>query len=58
MFFPIRQALAYVGGSSRVELPRVVERETVKEDGAVVKRCVRDAQRWRDCNIKIKKSFH
>lgn len=34
------QALDNIGGCSRVERPRVVERETVTEDGSVVKRCV------------------
>lgn len=43
MFFSIHQALEYIGGCSRVERPRVVERGTVKEDGTVVKRCVREA---------------
>lgn len=42
MFSSIHQALEYIGGCSRVERPRVVERETVKEDGTVVKRCVRE----------------
>lgn len=41
VFFPVHQALGYIGGCGRVERPRVVGRETVKEDGgAVVKRCV------------------
>lgn len=34
------QALGYISGFSRAELPHVVERETVKEDGTVVRRCV------------------
>ncbi|XP_053275302.1 ankyrin-2 [Pleuronectes platessa] len=33
-----KQALGYISGSSRTELPHVVERETVKEDGTVVRR--------------------
>lgn len=33
-----KQALGYVSGFSRTELPHVVERETVKEDGTVVRR--------------------
>ncbi|XP_041789906.1 ankyrin-3-like [Chelmon rostratus] len=33
-----RQALGYISGFSRTELPHVVERETVKEDGTVVRR--------------------
>lgn len=32
------QALGYISGFSRAELPHVVERETVKEDGTVVRR--------------------
>lgn len=38
--FSWHQALGYISGSSRTELPHVVERETVKEDGTVVRRCV------------------
>ncbi|KAM7010035.1 uncharacterized protein LKV04_001897 isoform 3-T3 [Tautogolabrus adspersus] len=33
-----KQALGYMSGFSRTELPHVVERETVKEDGTVVRR--------------------
>ncbi|XP_010771527.1 ankyrin-2-like isoform X2 [Notothenia coriiceps] len=33
-----KQALGYISGFSRAELPHVVERETVKEDGTVVRR--------------------
>lgn len=33
------QALRYLSNSG-AELPRVVERETIKEDGTVVRRCV------------------
>ncbi|XP_068583883.1 ankyrin-2-like isoform X2 [Cebidichthys violaceus] len=33
-----KQALGYISGFSRTELPRVVERKTVKEDGTVVRR--------------------
>ncbi|XP_070768375.1 ankyrin-2 [Enoplosus armatus] len=33
-----KQALGYISGFSRTELPHVVERETVKEDGTVVRR--------------------
>ncbi|XP_040891162.1 ankyrin-2 [Toxotes jaculatrix] len=33
-----KQALGYVSGFSRTELPHVVERETIKEDGTVVRR--------------------
>ncbi|XP_039654679.1 ankyrin-2 isoform X5 [Perca fluviatilis] len=33
-----KQALGYISGSSRTELPHVVERETVREDGTVVRR--------------------
>ncbi|KAM8771887.1 uncharacterized protein ank2a isoform 3-T3 [Acanthopagrus schlegelii] len=33
-----KQALGYISGSSRTELPLVVERETLKEDGTVVRR--------------------
>ncbi|XP_060939609.1 ankyrin-2-like [Limanda limanda] len=33
-----KQALGYINGSSRTQLPHVVERETVKEDGTVVRR--------------------
>ncbi|XP_075886948.1 ankyrin-2 isoform X3 [Nelusetta ayraudi] len=33
-----KQALSYLSGSSRKELPLVVERETIKEDGTVVRR--------------------
>ncbi|TNN78757.1 Ankyrin-2 [Liparis tanakae] len=33
-----KQALGYLSGFSRTELPLVVERETVKEDGTVVRR--------------------
>ncbi|XP_035492829.2 ankyrin-2 isoform X3 [Scophthalmus maximus] len=33
-----KQALAYISGFSRAELPHVVERETIKEDGTVVRR--------------------
>ncbi|XP_029299388.1 ankyrin-3 [Cottoperca gobio] len=33
-----KQALGYISGFSRTELPPVVERETVKEDGTVVRR--------------------
>ncbi|KAG7238383.1 hypothetical protein INR49_030890, partial [Caranx melampygus] len=32
------QALGYISGFSKAELPHVVERETVKEDGTVVRR--------------------
>ncbi|XP_053182481.1 ankyrin-2-like [Scomber japonicus] len=34
-----KQALCYISGFTRSELPRVVETETVKEDGTVVRRC-------------------
>ncbi|KAK1886178.1 Ankyrin-2 [Dissostichus eleginoides] len=33
-----KQALGYISGFSRAELPHLVERETVKEDGTVVRR--------------------
>ncbi|XP_008276677.1 ankyrin-2-like isoform X2 [Stegastes partitus] len=33
-----KQALGYLSGLSRTELPHVVERETVREDGTVVRR--------------------
>ncbi|XP_037619694.1 ankyrin-2 isoform X2 [Sebastes umbrosus] len=33
-----KQALGYISGFSRTELPHVVERETFKEDGTVVRR--------------------
>ncbi|XP_036970833.1 ankyrin-2-like [Acanthopagrus latus] len=33
-----KQALGYISGSSTTELPLVVERETLKEDGTVVRR--------------------
>ncbi|XP_029355352.1 uncharacterized protein LOC115041744 isoform X3 [Echeneis naucrates] len=33
-----KQALGYLGGFIRTELPHVVEKETVKEDGTVVRR--------------------
>ncbi|KAM9363685.1 ankyrin-2 [Symphorus nematophorus] len=33
-----KQALGYISGFSRTELPHVVERETVKEDGTVIRR--------------------
>ncbi|XP_034463092.1 ankyrin-2 [Hippoglossus hippoglossus] len=33
-----QQALGYISGLSRTELPHVVEKETVKEDGTVVRR--------------------
>lgn len=39
-FFGCNQALSYLSGHSKTELPLVVERETIKEDGTVVRRCV------------------
>ncbi|XP_032355951.1 ankyrin-2 isoform X14 [Etheostoma spectabile] len=35
-----KQALGYISGLSRTELPHVVERETVREDGTVVRRAL------------------
>lgn len=40
--FLCHQALGYISGFSRAELPHVIERQTVKEDGTVVRRCVSD----------------
>lgn len=61
MFFSIHQALELIGACSRVELPRVVARETVKEDGPVVKRCVRGTGVWAwgagDITLQSKKIF-
>lgn len=48
-FFSCHQALGYIGGFSRTELPHVVERETVKEDGTVVRRCVSAGKRLFEC---------
>lgn len=32
------QALSYAGGFGKIQLPHLVEKEVVKEDGSVVKR--------------------
>ncbi|KAM4603376.1 ankyrin-2 [Polymixia lowei] len=48
-----KQALGYVGGFSRVELPQVVEQEIVKEDGTVVRRArMRKARSHRRTAVK------
>lgn len=47
--FSCHKALGYIHGFSRTELPHVVERETVKEDGTVVRRCVTAGVLLLDC---------
>lgn len=51
--FPFHQALEYIGGFSRSELPHVVEQETVKEDGTVVRRCVSAGRHLFECNLPV-----
>ncbi|XP_061883256.1 ankyrin-2-like isoform X6 [Entelurus aequoreus] len=48
-----KQALDYIGGLTRADLPHVVESETVKEDGTVVRRAhVREGQTLRQTVVQ------
>ncbi|XP_028287216.1 ankyrin-3 isoform X3 [Parambassis ranga] len=48
-----KQALGYLSGFSRTELPHVVERETVREDGTVVRRAhMRKGRTFRRTAVK------